>query len=113
MQQARQYPELDLRGVGIGDGCPGYEPTAAQGRLLHALGYADATQLAQFDALVSRCKDDLWRKDLSAAFKSCDALDIWKQLVSGGIHDQDARRYAQYKSLKDVTHFRAHNFAHI
>jgi hypothetical protein len=93
---------LNLQGIGLGDGCPGNEHDMAQGDLLHALGYADATQVRQFDAMVSRCKDHLWRQDFPSAFKSCDALTEWKQLVSGGIHDQDSRRYAHYRSLADL-----------
>jgi carboxypeptidase C (cathepsin A) len=95
-------PALNLKGIGLGDGCPGDEHAMAQGELLHALGYADATQVAQFNAMVSRCKDHLWRHNLKAAFHSCGALTEWKQLVSGGIHDQDSRRYAHYASLKDL-----------
>jgi hypothetical protein len=100
--EADTLPALNLKGIGLGDGCPGDEHAMVQGELLHALGYADTTQVKQFNAMVSRCKDHLWRNDLEAAFHSCGALTEWKQLVSGGIHDQDSRRYAHYKTLKDL-----------
>ena len=101
---------LKLVGLGLGDVCPGEENTLALPELLHGLGYADDAQVAQLAAMRSRCLGDMaagrrghaaWSAG-GAAFKSCEGIEIAKNLVSGGIHDQDSRRYATYPSLADL-----------
>ena len=77
--------------------------------LLHGLGYVDDAQHEQMSALRTRCLRDLAAgratpdgRDLGAAFKSCEGIEIAKNLMTGGIHDQDSRRYADYPSLGDL-----------
>ena len=91
-----------LAGVGLGDVCPGEEHSLSLSPLLHGLGYLDDAQLAQARALGARCKVDLAAQDWAAAFKSCEALEVFKGLSSGGIHDQDSRVYANYSSLAQL-----------
>ena len=89
-------------GVGLGDVCPGEEHTLSLPTLMHGLGYVSSEQLHQAQATASRCQADLYRKDFGAAFKSCEALEVFKGLASGGIHDQDSRVYANYTSLSKL-----------
>ena len=86
-------------GVGLGDVCPGEEHSLSLPKLLRGLGYVSPEQLAQADATASRCKRELAARDYAAAFKACEALEVFKGLASGGVHDQDSRVYANYSSL--------------
>lgn len=98
------YAALAARfaGVGLGDVCPGEEHTLSLPDLVHGLGYLSPAQLVQAHATGSRCQRDLHRGDYAAAFKSCEALEVFKGLASGGIHDQDSRTYANYSSLSKL-----------
>ena len=117
-------------GVGLGDVCPGEEHTLSLPHLVHGLGYLSPAQLVQAGSMASRCKADLFERDFAAAFKSCEALEVFmglcwtlrrppcspsrvaspltllwqvfKGLASGGVHDQDSRVYANYSSLAEL-----------
>ena len=91
-----------FKGVGLGDVCPGEEHTLSLPALMHGLGYMSPTELTQAHATASRCQRDLYMRDFAAAFKSCEALEVFKGLASGGVHDQDSRVYANYSSLADL-----------
>ena len=79
------------------------QPASRGQRLARAEGgRARDAQLAQARALGARCKVDLAAQDWAAAFKSCEALEVFKGLSSGGIHDQDSRVYANYSSLAQL-----------
>ena len=101
LEHAAQLKGLrrQLTGLGLGDVCPGEEHTLSLPVLMRGLGYISPQQLVQAKATASRCKADLFRKDFQAAFKSCESLEVVKNLVSGGIYDQDSRLYANYSSL--------------
>ena len=66
------------------------------------LGYIDQGQHDRMATLVRRCRGDLASGDLAAAFKSCEAIEVAKNVMSGGVHDQDSRRYADYHNLTDL-----------
>ena len=65
-------------GVGLGDVCPGEEHTLSLPDLMHGLGYLSPAQLVQARATASRCQADLYAGDFAAAFKSCEALEVFK-----------------------------------
>ena len=66
-----------LVGVGLGDVCPGEEHTLSLPDLMHGLGYLSPAQLVQAHATASRCQADLYGGDFAAAFKSCEALEVY------------------------------------
>lgn len=88
-----------LIGLGLGDVCPGEEHTLSLPVLMRGMGYLSPEQVIQAQATASRCKSDLFRRDFHAAFKSCEALEVVKNVASGGIYDQDSRLFANYSSL--------------
>ena len=89
-------------GVGLGDVCPGEEHTLSLPHLMRGLGYLSPEQMVLAAATASRCKEDLFNEDYDSAFKSCESLEVFKGLASGGVHDQDSRIYANYSSLADL-----------